>query len=53
MSKDENLDALKASLGRLMNAKFDLEAGATKATVIQRLGEYIALTKAAITKAEG
>lgn len=39
---------LKASMGRLMNARFDLEAGATKAEVVRRLGEYIALTHATL-----
>lgn len=40
--------ALSASIGRLMNAKFDLESGASKAIVIQRLGEYITLSQAAL-----
>lgn len=49
----EMLEELKASLGHLLNAKIDLETGATKATAIRTIDGGLNRARAAIAKATG
>jgi hypothetical protein len=43
--------ALKASVGYLLNAKIDLETGATKATAIKTIEGGIKMAREALAKA--
>lgn len=47
------LAALKSTVGYMLNAQIDLEAGAPKKTAIATIASGITLARAAIAKAEG
>lgn len=50
--RDELLAALKATSGYLINAKIDLETGASKRTAIQTIEGGLDVVRAALDKAE-